>query len=248
MRLAPVAVLVATACGRFGFGDDSVDASRSDALDTLDAIDALVACPPNAHICDDFESGTPDAWSGGDVSVNATIVVNGVRTHTGAYSLEATVPPATVTGGYAIVHQSFPLQTTGVIAVREWVYALAPFNLFDEVVKFSFGATTDRYMVFGCDNLNNWAATERSPTTGVTDHLSTIPCVTGAWVCVEGVYTLSTRRAQFYVDGALVVDAAVADPTPQFDRVDVGAARADAAGFRVYIDDVVIAPQRMPCQ
>jgi hypothetical protein len=247
MRLAPVVAVVATACGRFGFGDGSVDAPPG-AVDASDAIDALLACPLNAHICDDFETGTADAWSGGDLSTNATLVVNGVRTHTGAYALDADVPPATATGGYALVHKTIPVQTTGVIAVREWVYALAPFNFFDEVVKLSLAPTTDRYMVFGCDNLNNWAATERSPTTGITDHLSTVPCVTGAWVCVETVYTLSTGRAQFYVDSAIIVDVAVADPAPQFNRVEVGVTRADSAGFHVHIDDVVIAPQRMPCQ
>jgi len=158
------------------------------------------------------------------------------------------VPPAAMTGGYALLHKTIPTQTTGVIAVRQWIYALAPFNLFDEVVKLSLSTTMNQYMVFGCDNLNNWSATERSPAAGLVDHYSTVPCVTGTWVCVETVYSLSTRRAAFYVNGATIVDVAVADPAPQFDRVEVGATRADSAGFHVHIDDVVVAPQRMPCQ
>jgi hypothetical protein len=45
-----------------------------------------------------------------------------------------------------------------------------------------------------------------------------------------------------------VIDVAPADVIPSFDKVVSGATRADAAGYHVIVDDVVIAHQHIGCQ
>jgi len=250
MRLAIVAVLAATGCGRFGFGEDPArDGAAMDVIvDASDAGDALQACPANAIVCDDFEDGTTAAWTGTTVSeTSVTINVSTVRAHAGMYALDASVP-AIADGNYATVYLDIPLQTTGVLATRQWIYAQGMFTRFDEVVGLFHTGVSNQYMVLGCDDLEHWAATERSTASGIVDHLTTVPCAPDVWYCVELVYSFDTKRVQVFVDNAALLDVAVADPMPAFDDIGLGAVRADAAGFRVFTDDVVIAPQRIGCQ
>jgi hypothetical protein len=215
-------------------------------LDAGGDVDAAEGCPATALLCDDFESGGTAAWSMVDRSPNARVIVSNTRAHAGAFALDATVPTAGAAGGYACVNKTFPTQTTGVIAVRQWIYATPPFSFYDEVL--GLNQAQEHYIVFGCDHLDRWVASERSPSTGLIDHFSVVTCTTNAWVCVELVYSLSARRATYYIDGSSVLDFTVADPAPQFSLVQVGATRADSAGFHVYVDDVVIADQRIGCQ
>ncbi|HEY5921719.1 MAG TPA: hypothetical protein VIV11_08610, partial [Kofleriaceae bacterium] len=230
---------LAMACGRIRF-DEVSDGALGD------AVKPPLACPELSILCDDFETGTTSMWTGTSIDPGATIEVTTEFPHTGRFSLDANVP-AIRNGAYATVYYGNPVpQSTGVIAMRSWIYATTLFTRFDEVSGLYNTAT--QYFVVGCDDLNHWSATESSDQTGIVDHLTSVPCAPQLWYCVELVYDLSARRASVFVDDAVVVDIAVVDPAPQFTRLETGASRADAAGFRVFVDDVVIANQRIGCQ
>jgi hypothetical protein len=247
MRMALALVVAATACGRVGFDrvsheDADLGSNGSDGSDGANPL-----CPAFALLCDDFESGTAAKWSGVSLSPLASGTVSTTRSHSGQFAFDANVPSNTGIEFSTVYLKIIPAQTTGVIAIREWIYATAPFGSFDMVVGL-FNNPADKYFVFGCDNSDNWTATERSTTTGTDDHLGTLPCAPNVWTCVEMVYSLDARHATLYVNDAAVLDVAVLDPAPQFDDIELGALRADSAGFRIFVDDAVIATQRIGCQ
>jgi len=235
-------VFALAGCGRVGFADGSDGVGGGD-----DGGDVAGPCPSSAVLCDDFESGDISMWSGLTVSLGgASVTASAAQPRNGGFSLDANVPMLG-NGTSANVIRSIPLRTTGVLAARLWILAPTMFTRFDAVVRF-WHTPTNQYMVVGCDSTNHWTAGENDGV-GVIDHVSTVPCGPGpSWHCVEQVYSLDSRRVEVYIDGANVIDEAVADPAPKFSQVDVGAVRADAAGFRVFVDDVVIADQRIGCQ
>jgi hypothetical protein len=242
MRIALAVVVAATACGRVGF-----DPLSGDAADVDGARDGAQLCPASARLCDDFETGTTALWSGVSTSPTATNTVSMTQVHGGRYALDANVPPTTMTE-FSTVFLDIPLQTSGVIATRQWIFAPATLAGFDEVVGLFDKTTMTQYFVFGCDNNANWTATERSAISGIDDHIGTTPCVTNVWTCVELVYSFETRHALMYIDSALVLDAMVQDPSPRFNDIEVGVVRANMVGFHLYVDDVIIADQRIGCQ
>jgi hypothetical protein len=245
MRMALALVVAAMACGRVGFEPRHDAGDGSDGSDGSDA--ASPVCPAFALLCDDFESGTAAKWSGVSLSTLASGTVSTTRSRSGEFAFDANVPMNTGIEFSTVYLRILPAQTTGVIAIREWVYATAPFGSFDMVVGL-FNNAADKYFVFGCDNSDNWTATERSTTTGTDDHLGSLPCAANVWTCVEMVYSLDARHATLYVNDNAVLDVAVLDPAPQFDDIELGALRADSAGFRIFVDDAVIATQRIGCQ
>ena len=253
MRACRLLILV-VGCGRIDFGaqvDGRVDVLGDDASGDRPADAFVLACPAFATFCDDFESGDLAKWTGARLSTGGTVVVDSARVHTGIDALDATMPPA-ANGDSAVTCEQFAAQSTGMLAMREWVNTSTSLALFNSILEFENVVTcTDvetEYIVVGCDNSNDWVATENS-TGGSMDHHGT-PCApSDTWTCVELDYTLGAApRVQVFVDDTIAIDAAPVDPTPTFDVVTAGVANARAAGFEAYVDDVVVAHQHIGCE
>jgi hypothetical protein len=82
------------------------------------------------------------------------------------------------------------------------------------------------------------------------DHTGSVVSVGGAWTCVELVIDLgggSGGTIELFVDGNPALTTPFLDPHPTYDNITVGVARAVAAGSEDFIDDVVVASQRIGC-
>jgi hypothetical protein len=232
-------------CGRLGFGLlESSDAAPSD------VIAAGGICPPFATFCDDFEAGPGnfDAWSGRNTDTGS-VVIGSSHAHSGRFALEAVAPPATGSGGEDDLYHRFAVQSTGMLAARAWIYSPEPLVNYDEVIYFT-NPQTSQYAEAGSNDEGHWSVSDFS-TAGLFDHGSTAATpALDTWSCVELDYTFAAGaagRVELYIDGALVVFSAAMDPSPAFGSVSVGVTRADKAGYRVFVDDVVIAGQHIGC-
>lgn len=236
-------------CGRLQFDPlGSGDGGTGDGRTMIDAPDGAIAgaCPANAVFCDDFESGTLiPPWSYYDMSGPATVMPSMVRPHSGTYSLHGRMTSTSAEGQAATVYR-FNATSSGTLAVREWINQPVPMIDFDLVVSLR---QMQRYLSVGANSLGNWVATENVPGDGLYDHITTIPAPPiNTWVCVEVVVQFSAPpRFQVYANGALILDDMLNEMTPSYTDVSVGAARADMAGYEVFVDDVVVAPQRIGC-
>ncbi|HTL31875.1 MAG TPA: hypothetical protein VL326_02055 [Kofleriaceae bacterium] len=237
-------------CGRLQFDPvGSRDGGASDdVLALIDAPDGAVAgaCPANALLCDDFETGVlMPPWSYYDLNGPTMLAPSTVRPHSGIYSLDAAMGMNNVEGMAGTVYR-FNSTSTGTLAVREWINQPVPMINFDLVMILR---QQQRYLSVGADGLGNWIVTEQVPSVGLYDHKTTIAAPgVNAWVCVELVVHLSSPRSfQVYSNGALILDEAFNETTPAYTEVSIGVSRADMAGYEVFVDDVVLAPQRIGC-
>jgi hypothetical protein len=265
--LAPwLCAVVLAGCGRFGFpqgGPDAADPGPDGDTPPADAgadgppgIDAMtdapmaVTCPPDATLCDGFESGDLAQWTRLEMFGPAMMEVNAVRPRTGQLGLEASVDSAATDDSAAAPTLRFPAMTTGTLATRLWFNLDAPLEAFNLLIVFR-NHQTGRYVSAGGDNNGNWVSTEASPG-GLFDHLTTVatpPLAT--WQCVELVYTFPAApnpgRIQLFVADTELVDVTADEASPAFTEVQIGIARGDEAGFHVFVDDVVIDDQRILC-
>ena len=259
------AVAVLAGCGRFGFpqggpdggvgvdGDVTTDAAGDASTDLDGAVEdgpLAVTCPEFAILCDDFESGDLAQWTRLELIGPAALEVNTTSPRTGAFALEATFSSSATNDGAAAPALRFPPVTTGMLATRIWINLASPLQEFSLVTVFR-NHLNDRYASAGGNNTADWVSTEESAS-GLTDHHSTTPTPPLAtWTCVELVYTFPTvptpGRIQVFVDDAAVVDVTADDTAPAFTEVMIGIARGDEGGFHVFVDDVVIADQRIGC-
>jgi hypothetical protein len=248
-----LAVLALAGCGRFGFtsgpddggaGDGRSDGAADDAV-VLDA--ASPVCPGFALVCDDFETGNFNKWSSVAADLEGTIDVTSTRVHAGTRSLEVTMPSQLNDAQRALV-LSVPVQTTGTLAIKAWVNFPIALDRFNLIVVLR-NPTTPQYATLGGNNMMPpvWVVNDNSAGGVLTDHNGTASAPTNIWVCVEYVFDFGARRVRAYVDGTTVVDTLVNDPAPAYGEIAIGVPRADAGGFHVFMDDIVIARQRIGC-
>ncbi len=240
---------VQNACMRGNPPDDAATGRDADLDAPVSLIDAPPpACPAFALLCDDFESGTTAKWGGKQLGMGATVAVDGTHPQSGLFALDGTVPQLPSGGAAATVYANLPAaQSSGVLAVREWIYAPQPLIHYDGVVLF-YNAANGNYAIAAGDDQSTWVVSEQS-SAGLHDHHSTVHATDSAWVCVEQDYVFAgaSSKIRLYVDDQVVIDATAADPTPAFTQVQVGVARAASEGFRVFVDDVVVATQHIGC-
>ena len=110
-------------------------------------------CPDGVMYCDDFESGDLSAYPVTTIAAGAQLDVDSTMIHSGAFALHSTVP-AIRNGAAAAVIFGFPSTSSGMLAVREWVYLPVPLVKYDGVLTIR-GAQTDYASVAG-DNLARW--------------------------------------------------------------------------------------------
>lgn len=241
-----VLLVVVGGCGRVRFEGVDTDGATSDAA----APDPPVTgCPTFALFCDDFELGNLGRWSGTVTRESGTVEVVGTRARSGSFALHSTVDADPSEIGAANPFLRIAPQTTGVIAVRQWINLASPLSGFSLVSMLVDDPATN-YLAVGGDNSGNWVSTEESDA-GQFDHRTTVETPgNDVWTCVELVFTFpgaGTGRVQIFVDDAEILDVESMDPAPEFEEVHVGITRGDEAGFRAFTDDVVIASQRIGC-
>lgn len=235
-------------CGRIGFAPGSNGGDGSPPGETV-----APSCPAFALLCDDFESGDLATWTRVDTGQGGTAVVTTARAHAGTHALEADGPPQATSGAQGAPTLRFAAMTSGVLAVREWIDLMVPMQRFDLVAEMQTLSPL-QYITAGGDDNAVWASSELGPPGNVgPDHTSTTatPAV-GTWACLEMVYTFasgaSNATIQLFVDEMPVLDAPANDSNgATYNEVAIGIPRADKAGFHVFVDDVVIAPQRIHC-
>jgi hypothetical protein len=101
----------------------------------------------------------------------------------------------------------------------------------------------------------NGAANLRLQTaeSAITTKLGAVTVPKGRWTCLEGHVAMdeTSGTAEYFVDGALAVTIADHDtiPTDGYDSLAVGVARAGAnqEPLAVWVDDVVVATERIGC-
>jgi len=233
--VAPLALLAG--CGRLGF--DAQDAGTDG--------NVAVTCPADAILCDDFETGDLSKWShqvlnGIAPSVNVTTSVK----HGGNHALQLSYPGGSGTSGTAAV--AFPhMVNTGTFAVREWVLSPDPLTKFDLVLT-ETNRTTNQFVTAGGNNSALWVSSEQNAAGLLIDHDSSVPTAIAQWTCVETVITLDAPpQVQLFIDGAQVLSVPLDDMAPAYTETQIGLARADQAGDRLYVDDVAIALSRIGC-
>jgi hypothetical protein len=250
-----VLVLVIAGCGHLGFqssdaavGDGARDSSSDGMRDGTDG--AAAACPAFAMFCDGFETGDTSRWSSTYVSPGATLGVQTTTVHHGTYAAHGMVPAGGTNGDAASPFELITEQSTGMLAVREWVFQVQPLNHYDGVIVLEATATVTPNVLVGGDPSALWDVTENPTAVISVDHTTTTPVSQGTWTCVELDYTFgSPSMIAFYIDDSPLVQVAAMDPAPHFGQIYVGAARASSlVGTDTIVDDVVIAAQHIGCQ
>ena len=197
---------------------------------------------PEALQCDDFEDGDFVNWEV-DSGEGATVSISTERSHSGMRAVAAEVPALPFTGSSAVIKREQALQTSGVLAARAWIFSPGPITNFSGVLQFE---GDDGYVMISGSNTGRWTVTENSEA-GLFDHDSAVVPRPATWTCVELEYRFSPPRIRMYIDGVSVLETGAEDPAPAFDEVAVGVTRASLAGFRVFVDDLVIANKRIGC-
>lgn len=232
-----IVVWLAAGCGRIAF--DPFDRAPDAGADAMPP-----SCPVFATLCEDFETGELARWPGGFTSTNSSVGLTTDRPHRGAFALESFTPAGAL--ATANIARELPVQSTGVLALRLWVYPVEPLVNFSEVVLWG-NTTTGQYLTFGGDPNENWTFSENS-SAGLFDHLGVAPVAVGAWACVELVISFAgpSTTAQLIVDG-VPYQAQLDDPAPAYDELAIGLPRVDFAGAHTIIDDLVVADRPIGC-
>jgi hypothetical protein len=225
-----LALWLVAGCGRVAF-DPLTDSGA-----------AAASCPSFAQFCDGFESGDLSAWTRSDLSPGGTTVVSPEHVHSGQFALDATMPMQSNGASASVVH-AFPPISSGMIAVREWIYSPVPIINYDSPLNL-FDVFQHYALVGGANP--SWVISENDGS-GVTNHFGTPTPPINTWTCIELDVTFSPPKFELYVDDVLSVLATPADPAPLYREIDVGVARADIAGYRVFVDDVVQADRHIGC-
>lgn len=236
-------------CGRYGFDAAGADLDAPPVGDARDADDGAPGCPGFALLCDGFEAGDLSLWTGPFQRGEAMMTFTDAHVRSGALALEAQMS-ASAENGAAAVLLEIPAQATGTLAVRAWFHLARPLERFSLVLGFQ-NRGSGQYIMVGGDNDGEWVSTENTASQMLRDHHSerATPLV-GAWTCVELVFTFPQAggsRIQLFVDEVAVLDEPGGDASPAYTEIVVGGVRLEQAGAHLYVDDVVIARQRIGC-
>jgi hypothetical protein len=203
------------------------------------AVDTQPACL--GLFCDGFESGDTSRWTAVTMTPTATLSVQTAVVHAGSFALDCTVP-AIANGSLAAVIERFPAASTGMLAARAWFYLPQPLIHFDSVITL-FG--TGHVVTTDADDTQHWTVTENGTTS--SDHHSSAVAVENMWQCVELDYTFAPATIALYLGDVPIVDVPAVDIGAAYTEARVGISRADVAGSRAIVDDVVIATAHVGC-
>lgn len=228
-----LALCVAAGCGRIAFDPVGGDGGGS-----------APGCPAFAQFCDGFESGDFSQWTGSDVSPGGTIVATQERAHSGSFAFAGTMPMQSNGAAAAVLHDFAPI-SSGMLAVREWINTPVPIVAYDGVLDIY---DVFQHYVLAAGDSNRWVISENSPGGGLNNYYATPTPPLDTWTCIEVDVTFSPPRFELFVDDTLALGMPAADPAPLYREISVGVARADLAGYSVFVDDVVQADRHIGCQ
>lgn len=206
-------------------------------------------CPSFAIFCDGFESGNLSKWTG--TVTPAFEAVESTIVHTGHYALESDVPMEGGNGAEGAVYLQLAAPATGTFAVREYVFSTQPVNNYMGTLFLTDSTNPNgEYGEVIADDVGQWTFTEESATGGLHDHTGSIVSAGGVWTCIELVLELGSggsNNIELFIDRNSALTTPFLDPNPTYDNIAVGVTRAVAAGFTDYVDDIVVANQRIGC-
>jgi hypothetical protein len=244
------AAALTTGCGRIGFnarsGDGGAGLGDGAHSDGVLGDGAPTECLAFAFFCDGFETGDYSRWPAKYVGSGGTLMVQTAIMHTGRYALLGSMPVGSMVGNSANVIENHA-QSTGLLAVRAWVYQPQPLNGFDEVLLV-YNTTNNHYLLVSGNASSIWDVSESSQA-GLHDYTSTTVVPVDTWLCVELDYTFvaGAPGIDLYVDDTEVLSATGVDTAPSFNDEDLGVAHTDANGSTTIIDDVAFATQHIGC-
>jgi hypothetical protein len=250
MRLWGAVLVLACACGRIGFSATTDGKTSGDGVTATDGVVPAEACPAFSAFCDGFESGNTNAWSSTTVMAGGSLQVQSSVVHTGHYALESIGQPSTMFYAWAV--HTYPNQTSGMLAAREWMYAPQPLLAIDQVLTWD-GNSADGNDFISINSATDdfWNMAEGDGVTGTVygSHKSTTPVALSTWVCVELDIMLATTGSSFalYVGDQQILTASLVTSNPGYDALAAGNAADAGSGGTVYIDDFVTAAQHIGC-
>jgi len=240
-------------------GTATGEAGANDAAPGAEAGLGAFTCPADAIFCEDFES-TLDAWNK-DEQQGATCAATNTRPHRGAKSLRALAPfdsaafAMNANQNQCYLEHPLPLQTSGVLAIRAYVYLVGAgqtggFSLpwLRDPTPTGCAAGT---LVSGTSD-GKWQVLSYSGT-GYHELDSLDAPVFDRWLCIEWVLDLRANgHVKMSVDGALVIDKdeVLADSNPfcGYRALDVGIVGHRSSGeVEAYWDDIVVASHPIGC-
>jgi hypothetical protein len=225
------------------------DAGMSDAAQDDDAgNDDPVSCPAHALFCDDFEDPTFSRWSY-PVKTNGTLTQSTTRARTGLGSLRATTGAAAAGNEARYATSVLAKQKSGDIWLRYYYYLPSTVTV---TTHFSAGVMSEIIQPYwGFALLVRPSRVDLTSMAGPFQGTLSFP--RDRWVCVELHVRIhpSTGVFEGYLDGALAVSSTPTNTLPAdgFTNAEVGIHYAEAGQgpVEVYVDDVVIAKTRVPC-
>lgn len=239
-------------CGMTGGGGDLAgDDGPADLAVPTDG--GAVACPVPNLFCDDFETGNTSRWSGVYEKVGATVRVDTVRPHQGAFSLHGNGPLNALDGGTfassnATIDHLFTIPTPEHLYARAFVFSPTTpgsFALFLALFRDTTG------FAVGTNSVNRWVIAQDQGAS--PDKTSTVDFVLNSWHCIELALdypsqTTPAGRARLFLNGTTILDFTPAT-LPDLTSLQVGLVRAPGnVNTQLFIDDVALALEPIGCQ
>jgi hypothetical protein len=205
---------------------------------------ATPACPADAILCDDFETGNDSRWNAGIEAPKPEIAltIDTTRPHAGVYALHANVTVAGKSGTYNRVIEEDLQSLAPPWGLRFFMYSVDTVDNFTLVAAFSNNSCD--YLSIG-GGMGVWTVSEVVANGPSTDHLAAIPVAVGQWTCVE-LYHDGTQ-IHLYTDK---IERVVFAPslTRAFDTFGMGLPRWPAdRDNELFFDDFILAKSRVGC-
>jgi hypothetical protein len=203
------------------------------------------ACPTDAILCDDFETGDASKWNGSamqtpQMKASLSLTIDGKKTHSGNFALHAVAQKSDLSGNWFMTLDENLNALSPPWGLR--VYLQATDALDDYTLGVALYSGNDTLAIGG--ETGDWLVDEDFPSNGI-DHTTTAPISLGQWVCVELVH--DGTQIHLYTDGS---EQAAFSPgiTTSYDSMSLGLVRwASPADTELFFDDFVLAKSRVGC-
>jgi hypothetical protein len=204
-----------------------------------------VACPADAILCDDFETGDSSKWNGSanqtpQMKASLALTIDGVKAHSGNFALHALAQKSDLSGNWFMTLDANLNALAPPWGLR--VYMQLTDALDDYTLGVALYSGNDTLAIGG--ETADWLVDEDLPANGF-DHTTTNAIPLGQWVCVELVH--DGTLIHLYTDGSELTSFSPNITTP-YDSMSLGLVRwASPADTEMFFDDFVLAKSRVGC-
>jgi hypothetical protein len=208
--------------------------------------DLAIVCPAGAFMCDDFETGDLNRWSGtflGPPHPSKILKDDTGQSHSPTHALHAAVDSSTE-DSFLYVGSTYATPKSAPLALRMWVKPLKALNNSGMITRLFNIQNTFGFQIGGDVN-GNWFIAQDLGTSPFGN--SSIPIGINQWTCVELVITGSA--VQLFLDDSVspAIDMVPKNPTAYTD-LHVGVEWAPkGVPVDVWIDDVAFGTSRLHC-